>query len=296
MNKKIYIICTITALLFILYLICSYYGFLFFTNYYNGIDYIVFNVIGDALLVGITTYMATKSISIYISKKEFNISQRINIHINEKNHSLYNFEYFLENHNEENVYWGINSEDRDIIEYVYKKYNLIKVLLNYNNLGDNLYIENILNYPFVGHLLDNKKNFIKEWKREIDLLNIGENKSNIKLFRSVMKDEDYKIFERFSCIIKNMKYYEIINLNNNSGCVVLITADKQVIDKVNCLPNSRNKIYFYFDSDKSIEYIAFTHDYDGKETANLLGGFRYTNEKEEIKPANINLNDFMEVK
>ena len=85
MNKKRKIIIySIAIIVLILYLTFSYHGILFFTKAYNGLDYVIFNVLGDAILVGITTFISTKYISVYISKKEFDRNNQININIQEK--------------------------------------------------------------------------------------------------------------------------------------------------------------------------------------------------------------------
>ena len=52
----------------------------------------------------------------------------------------------------------------------------------------------------------------------------------------------------------------------------------------------------YYTSDHWIDFIAFSFDYDSKEYVTNLLGFKYTNNEENMKPAKINLKDFIIVK
>ena len=52
-------------LLFVVILILGilyYKGLLFFTSGFNNLDFLLFNIIGDALLVGIVTHISSKNI------------------------------------------------------------------------------------------------------------------------------------------------------------------------------------------------------------------------------------------
>lgn len=275
------------------YLYMSYEGILFFEEGFNDIDCVVFNVVGDAILVAITTYISSKAVSNYISKKEFNRNNKITINISEKGHSLYNFINFMEKYSDGNIYFGVSKEDMYVIEYVYKKYNMIDIVLNkaYNT---DQYLENILNYPFIYSFL-HKKNFIKSWKNMIESLCKGSSENNVELLKAILKEEEYEYFEKFSKIILKIKYYEIVNLNSNQSCILLITANGVVVNKISCIPNSKNGLFLYFDEDKDIEFYAFSHDYDGREKATNVLGFKYTNKYDENKPIHINLNDYIEV-
>ena len=294
MNKKRkIIICSIGIIALILYLIFSYYGVLFFTKGYNGLDYVIFNVLGDAILVGITTFISTKYISVYISKKEFDRNNQINLNIQEKRHTLYNCEKFLEIYSDSNLYFGMKQKDIDVIEYVYKKYNAFSVVLNRANINDRM-VENILNYPFVCSFITKGK-FIDTWKEMIDTFNVKECKKNVELLKALIKDEDYDYFERFSEIVNKIKYYEIENINSIQSCMALVTANKRVIAKISCNSNEKYGLYLYFDEDTQIEFIGFNHNYEGEEECTNLMGFKYTNNKEKTTPAVIELEKYIKI-
>ena len=72
MNKK-YKLFLIISLLILLIIIMSfsYYGIWFFTENFNELDYLILNILGDTILVGIVTHISSKNISTSISKKEF---------------------------------------------------------------------------------------------------------------------------------------------------------------------------------------------------------------------------------
>ena len=75
---------------------------------------------------------------------------------------------------------------------------------------------------------------------------------------------------------------------------MLITSDNKVISKIQCLPN--HSYDMYFDKKHWIDNIAFTFDFDSKEYAINLLSFKYSNSVEEIKPAKINLKDYINIK
>ena len=294
--KNILIIIAI-ILIMSLYLIFSYFGLFIFTLGFNEFDFVILNVIGDSVLVGIVTYVATKSISLYISKKEFYRNTKVNVYILEKNNSIYNFITFMDKYNNSNSYFGLLPEDRKVLDYVYEKYHVFSSVLNRQYINDQL-LENVMNYPFIRNYLFNekeKKDFKDNWESMCKSLSIGKTKGNIRLFQSLLKEEDYKYFERFSNIICKMKFFEIVNLNSNEGCILLVTANNQVINKISCLPNTSYGIYLYFDNNNWIQFTGFTYDYDGKEEATSLVGFKYTNKVEETIPANITLSDYIKV-
>ena len=294
MNKKRKIIIySIAIIVLILYLTFSYHGILFFTKAYNGLDYVIFNVLGDAILVGITTFISTKYISVYISKKEFDRNNQININIQEKRHTLYTCENFLGIYSDSNLYFGMKQKDIDVIEYVYKKYNAFSIVLNKANINDKM-VENILNYPFIYSFITKGK-FIDNWKKMINTFNIKESKKNVELLKALIKDEDYDYFERFSEIVNRIRYYEIVNINSIQSCVLLVTANNRVIDKISCNPNEKYGLYLYFDEDIQIQFIGFNHNYEGKEEYKNLMGFKYTNNKEKTMPADIELEKYIKV-
>ena len=72
MKKKHKVLLIITiSILFMTIFTLSYTGVLFFNKGLGSLDYLFLNIIGDAILVGIITYISSKSISVYISRKEF---------------------------------------------------------------------------------------------------------------------------------------------------------------------------------------------------------------------------------
>lgn len=295
-NYKI-IICILLFIMLILYIIFSYNGIFIFHEGFNELDYVIFTIIGDSILVGITTFIATRYVSLFISKKEFNRTNKINVNILERNNSLYNFSKFMEIYNESNYYFGLNFEDRKVFDYVYKKYLIFDAILNKEYINDKI-LENAMNYPFIRNYMfkeEKDQKFKNVWQEMNKILATGKSKANINLFQTLINDEDYDYFEKFSNIISKIKYFEIVNLNPNEGCVLLVTADNQVINKISCLPNSTYGFYLYFDDDKWIQFIGFTNDYDGKEEATNLVGFKYTNKVLELEPAHITLSDYIKV-
>lgn len=62
-DKKIafkYICLGLILLIVILVTISSYNGFFFFNKGFNDLDYLMMNIIGDAILVGIVTHISSK--------------------------------------------------------------------------------------------------------------------------------------------------------------------------------------------------------------------------------------------
>lgn len=285
-KKRIFVICTIFAMI-LLYLIVSYKGLFIFEPNFNDLDYLIFNITGDAILVGIITYFSTKSISLEISRKEFKRNNKLDVNVLEKNHSLFDFNIFLNTYGTSNNYFGLSSEDQKIIEYVYKKYHVFSAILNKEYLN-NLTLENVLNFPFISSYIV-KGNFIDNWKEMLKECAVGKNKRKIELLKSLISEEDFKYFERFSKIIGKIKYFEITNLNSLQSCTLLITADDMVINKISCLSNMIYGLYVYFDEEKWINFIGFNYDYDGNEQATKLVSFKYNNGLHDSKPSDITL-------
>jgi len=292
-NLKIILFVLFIFIVLFVYFLMSYKGFWIFETGFNELDYLIFNLIGDAFLVGIVTYISTKSISFLISKKEFARSNKLDVNVVEKNHALYNFIEFIESYGNSNCYFGLSNEDRKVVEYVYKKYQIFDVVLNKAYLDDRE-LENIMNFPFVSNYIV-KGTFVDNWKKMFKELAVGKSKENIKLLKCLISDKDYIYFERFSVIIGKIKFFEIVNINSNSGCTLLVTANDMVINKISCLPNSTYKLYVYFDDEKWIQFIGFSYDYDGKSEATNLVGFKYSNELIDFKPAHIDLSKYIKV-
>ena len=66
--KHIFMI--LILILIIVTIIVSYQGLLFFNRGFNEFDYLMLNILGDGILVGIVTHISSKNIALYISKKE----------------------------------------------------------------------------------------------------------------------------------------------------------------------------------------------------------------------------------
>lgn len=292
LGKRIFSICCVTIFV-LLYFVISYKGLFIFEEKFNELDFLIFNITGDALLVGIITYISTKSISLYISKKEFERNNKLDVNVLEKNHSLFNFNTFLNTYGTSNNYFGLSNEDRKIIEYVSKKYHVLKVILNEACIND-LMIENILNFPFVSSYIA-KGNFIDNWKNLIESCAKGKGKRNVNLLKTVISNEDFEPFDRFSKIIGKIKYFEIVNMNSLQSCTLLVTADNMVVNKISCLPNTVYGLYVYFDEEKWINFIGFNYDYNGKEEATKLVSFKYNNKPYVSKPAHIDLEKYIKV-
>ena len=104
----------------IIFGILSYNGLLFFTSGFNNYDYLLFNIIGDALLLGIVTNISSKNISLSISKKEFDRNNKINVTINKSRNEIINYETFMNIYKNNDICFAMSESDRKIIDYIYK--------------------------------------------------------------------------------------------------------------------------------------------------------------------------------
>ena len=118
-----YISLILILLIIILVTLLSYNGLFFFNKGFNDLDYLIMNIIGDTILVGIVTHISSKNISTYISKKEFDRNNKINITVNKSRNSIINYATFMELYKNNNVYFVVTESDRKIIDYVYKLYD-----------------------------------------------------------------------------------------------------------------------------------------------------------------------------
>lgn len=289
MNKKIIGI-VVAFIVGCIYIISSYKGFFILEEGFNQLDYLILNILGDSILVGLVTYLSTKSISLYISKKEFERNNKISVSINEKSKKIYNYAEFLKSYNKSNLYFCLSTEDREIVEYVYKRYQVFESIFDKNSLN-NKQLQNILNFPFVSRLIVFEKSFTK-WE---NLINDTQKTSDVKLLNTILNDKDYENFEKFSNILNKIKYFEIVNLNSVQSCVLLITAEGRVVNKISCLPNTTYEIYMYFKEEKWVQFIGFKKNYEGEEEAEKIMGFRYSNKLGDTKPAQITLDDYIKI-
>lgn len=281
----------ISIVIVVLYFGVSYYGLFVFCEGFNELDYLFFNIIGDAILVGITTYISTKSISLFLSKKDFERNSKLVINIFEKSHSLYNFKTFLKDYNNSNCYFVLNSSDKKTVDYVYKKYQLFESVLN-NIYEEDDALKNILNLPFTAQFITG--DFATNWKELIKTTCTGKSKYNISLFKTLINDSDYEIFGRFAKIISKIRCFAISNISQNQGCTLLVCKNKVILSKISCLSNNLYKAYMYFDTDINIKFIGVSYDYNNNEMAIELFNYKYSNENE--KNDSITLEEYLKNK
>lgn len=295
-KKRIYkFIILIFLLIFVIsIIILSYNGIFFFNEGFNDFDYLMMNVLGDAIVVGIVTHISTKNISTYISKKEFDRSNKIIIKINKSRNGIINYETFMDLYKNNVVYFAVNESDRKTIEYVYKLYDCFLNTLSCDGVEKQL-LNTILNIPFFFTYFDDDK--IEDTYEEI-IKNFDQKKefNNISILKKMLTKKEIEKLAQFSKIILNIKHYTITNLNNVEGCQIIITADNIVACKIPCLPNNTYDVFIYYDSDRWIDCLAFSFDYDSKEYATNILGFKYSNNNESLKSAKINLNDYIKIK
>ena len=289
-----YISLVLILLIIILVTLLSYNGLFFFNKGFNDLDYLIMNIIGDAILVGIVTHISSKNISTYISKKEFDRNNKINITVNKSRNSIINYETFMELYKNNNVYFAVTESDRKIIDYVYKLYDCFLNTLNCVGVEKQL-LDTILNIPFFFSYYENEK-IEDSYEGIIKIVGSKNRVNNLSILKDLLTKNDIEKISQFSNIILNFKHYTITNLNNVEGCQILITANNIVTCKIPCLPNHTYDIFMYYDSDHWIDYLAFSFDYDSKEYATNIFGFKYSNNKEAFKPAKINLKDYIKIK
>ncbi len=278
----------------IIFGILSYNGLLFFTSGFNNFDFLLFNIIGDALLVGIVTHISSKNISLSISKKEFDRNNKINVTINKSRNEIINYETFMNIYKNNDIYFAMSESDRKIIDYIYKLYDCFLNTLMCEGVEKQL-LDTLLNIPFFFKYYEDE-NIEDSYEEIIKKFDPNKRFNNISILKELLTKEDIKKLSRFSNIILNCKHYVITNLNNVEGCQLLATSDNIVACKIPCLPNHTYDIFMYYTSDHWIDFMAFSFDYDSKEYVTNLSGFKYTNNEENMKPAKINLKDFIIVK
>lgn len=208
---------------------------------------------------------------------------------------ILSYKKFINEFENSNTFFGLEKEHKELLEYIYKKYTFILNIFNTTEDKDERnMIEVILNLPF------NKFNFDDD-----DLIDsytgifkqFGKDKrfKNISILNDLLSKEDYKKFNQISSIVQNIKHFEITNLNSSEGIQILITANEKVINKISCLPNNKYDFYVYLSEDSWIQFIAFGYDYDGKEEATILQGFKYSNKNENNDSVRIDLLNYIKV-
>lgn len=294
--KKKYKLFLLISLLTLLIIIMSfsYYGIWFFTEKFNEFDCLILNIFGDAILVGIVTHISSKNISTFISKKEFDRNNKINITINKSRTSMINYLEFMNAYENSDIFFAIDEKDREILNKFYRLYDYVLKTLPCTGVEKQL-LDNILNIPFVFDYYDDN-NIVECYNEIIDKFDKEESFGNISILKEILKENELKDLENFSNIVLNFKKYEITNLNNIEGCQLLVTTDKKVACKIACLPSYKYTLYAYYNSEHWIDFIAFSFDYDSKEYATNIFGIKYTNDDEKIKLADIDLTNFIDVK
>lgn len=292
-KKNKFLIIFMLVVLFILIAISSYKGWFFFYSGFNEFDYLLFNIIGDAVMVGIVTHVSTKYVSTYIARKEFDRNNKIYVTINQSRNGIINYEMFMSLYENQDVFLALEDEDRKIVDYVYKNYDCIIKTLKCEGTEKQLF-DTILNIPFfVKYFADeNPKESYKDIISKFD----SKRFNNISIFKELLTDDYIDKLQKFSNIVLGMKHYLTTNLNNVEGCQLLITSDNRVECKIPCLPNRHYDLYMYYNDEHWIDVIAFSFDFDAKEYAKNLSGFKYSNSKEKLKPIKINLEDYIDLK
>lgn len=110
-EKRHTIFLAIIFLIFLLTLIFSYNGFFFFTKGINIIDQLFINIFSDVFLVGIVTYISTKSASTYVAEKEFKRNNKINIAVYKSKNKIDNYKMFMKYSEDENVFFITKKAD-----------------------------------------------------------------------------------------------------------------------------------------------------------------------------------------
>lgn len=124
-----------------------YNGLLFFNKGFNELDYLVFNILGNALLIGIVTHISTKYIPLLISKK-FDKNNKINITFNKSRNNIINIEMFVNVYENDKSYFSMGKENKKIIDYVYNLYDYFLKALKLEGV-EKQSLDNILNILFL---------------------------------------------------------------------------------------------------------------------------------------------------
>ena len=133
------------------------------------------------------------------------------------------------------------------------------------------------------------KNHLKKFDKQGEF-------NNISILKVLISKKDIDMLQKFSDIIRHIKHFKVTNLNSSEGCQLLVTADKRIECKIVCLPSQSYELYMYYNKEHFIDIIAFSFDFDQKEYASNIYGFKYSNNKDKSKPANINLSNFINIK
>lgn len=292
-RSKIFLVISCFILLISIFLLV-YFSNIWKNETFVDIVQIIINIVGDAIVVGLVTHISTKSISTFISKKEFERSNKINITINKKRNSMINYQQFMNEYANVDVFWALEDSDRELLEKIYRLYDFLLKTFPCTDVEKQL-LDNILNIPFVFDYYEDE-NIVECYNDILENFDKEKQFGNLSLIKKILKENVLKDIERFSKIIINLKKHEIINLNNVEGCQLLVTTDNIVACKIACLPNNKYTLFSYYDKEHYMNFLAFSFDYDSKEYATNILGMKYSNDDDKFKPANINLNDFIEVK
>ena len=207
---------------------------------------------------------------------------------------MINYQQFMNEYANVDVFWALEDSDRELLEKIYRLYDFLLKTFPCTDVEKQL-LDNILNIPFVFDYYEDE-NIVECYNDILENFDKEKQFGNLSLIKKILKENVLKDIERFSKIIINLKKHEIINLNNVEGCQLLVTTDNIVACKIACLPNNKYTLFSYYDKEHYMNFLAFSFDYDSKEYATNILGMKYSNDDDKFKPANINLNDFIEVK
>jgi len=261
-EKRHTIFLAIIFLIFLLTLIFSYNGFFFFTKGINIIDQLFINIFSDVFLVGIVTYISTKSASTYVAEKEFKRNNKINIAVYKSKNKIDNYKMFMKYSEDENVFFITKKADQKVIEQAYEYYNYLLNIFECQGLEKQI-IDIVLNIPFIYKLSDDK-NIKESFDGVLKSLKKVKKLTNVRVFKSTLKREQIDNLKKLSNIVLNMNHYHITNLNNIEGCHIELKLNNKLLCDIPCLPNSSYDVYLYFRKKEIIDIKAYTYDFNSK--------------------------------
>ena len=208
--------------------------------------------------------------------------------------NISNYNRFIDAFENSTIFFSLDEKEKKIINYVYDFYIKILNIIVCKDTEKQLF-DTILNIPFIIDAFED--NSVKESFNEIlkKFDKQGEF-NNISILKVLISKKDIDMLQKFSDIIRHIKHFKVTNLNSSEGCQLLVTADKRIECKIVCLPSQSYELYMYYNKEHFIDIIAFSFDFDQKEYASNIYGFKYSNNKDKSKPANINLSNFINIK
>ena len=175
-RSKIFLVISCFILLISIFLLV-YFSNIWKNETFVDIVQIIINIVGDAIVVGLVTHISTKSISTFISKKEFERSNKINITINKKRNSMINYQQFMNEYANVDVFWALEDSDRELLERIYRLYDFLLKTFPCTDVEKQL-LDNILNIPFVFDYYEDE-NIVECYN---DILENFDKKSNLEIY------------------------------------------------------------------------------------------------------------------